>query len=142
MKLEKEAIELIKSHEGFSAEPYLCPGNVWTIGYGHTDGVNAYTQPVTEAYGEELLREDIGKAEATVHEHVRVPLTDEQYGALVSFVFNVGAGNFRRSTLLKKLNAADYNGAADELLRWIYGGGRKLRGLEKRRKAEREMFLS
>lgn len=142
MKLLSEAIELIKAHEGFSAVPYLCPGEVWTIGYGHTDGVTSYTLPITEARAEKLLRDDIAAAEKSVRKYVNQPLSKGQYSALVSFVFNVGEANFRRSTLLKKLNAGDHHGAADELPRWVYAAGRKLRGLKKRRKEERALFLS
>ena len=142
MKLLDNTIELIKHHEGFSAEPYLCPAEVWTIGYGHTGDVSAHTIPISEAYGEQLLREDIKTAERSVAKCVSARLSDAQYSALVSFVFNLGEGNFRRSTLLKKLNAKDYLGAANEFDRWVYGGGRKLKGLEKRRKAEKELFLN
>lgn len=141
MKLTHDAIALIKAYEGFSAEPYICPGDIWTIGYGHTRGVSSYTLPITEAQAEMLLREDVRDAEKIVRAHVVVPLSNGQYGALVSFVFNVGAGNFTRSTLLKKLNAGDYMGAANELYRWVFASGRKLRGLQRRRKAERKMFL-
>lgn len=121
--------------------PYLCPGEVWTIGYGHTDGVSSYSERISEEYAEILLRQDVWDAEDIVRDYVSAPLSDAQYSACVSFVFNVGAGNFRRSTLLKKLNQRDYCGAADEFLCWVYGGGRKLRGLEKRRKTERALFL-
>jgi lysozyme len=142
MNISDAALEHIKHYEGFSSVPYLCPAEVWTIGYGHTQGVNAYTIPITKETAHEYLREDVRATENAILELVHVALNQSQYDALVSLIFNIGEGNFRRSTLLKKLNCADFEGAADEFLRWVYGGGRKIRGLEKRRKAEREMFLS
>ena len=141
MTLLDEAIQLIKKHEGFSSEPYLCPGEVWTIGYGHTQGITSYTYPISEDQAELLLRDDIAAVEKIIRTYVSVPLTSEQYSALVSFVFNIGEGNFRRSTLLRKLNAEDYTGAAGEFPRWIYAAGRRLKGLEKRRREERDLFL-
>lgn len=141
MFISDKAIEFIKSHEGFSAVPYQCPGGVWTIGYGHTRGVNAYTMPITPASAEDYLYADIASAEETINQRVNVPLTQGQYDALVSLVYNIGSSSFRRSSLLKNLNREDYTGAANEFLRWIHANGKKLRGLEKRRKAEREMFL-
>lgn len=142
MRISKQGLDLIKQYEGFSAAPYLCPAEVWTIGYGHTQGVNAYTIPITEDTAEQYLLEDVACAEDAVSELVCVSLEQSEFDALVSLVFNIGESNFRRSTLLKKLNTEDYESAANEFLRWVFGGGRKLKGLEKRRKTEREMFLS
>lgn len=142
MKLLPEALQLIKTYEGFSSEPYLCAGEVWTIGYGHTQGVTSYMQPISAVYAEELLRADIAEVEAQLKPLLSQALSSKQYSALVSFVFNVGIGNFKRSTLRKKLNASDVDGAAREFERWVYAGGKRLKGLEKRRKDERKLFTS
>ncbi len=87
-----------------------------------------------------FLHQDVADAERTVNNAVSVSINQYQFDALVSFVFNLGAGNFRPSTLLKKLNAGDYAGAAGELLRWVNAGGQKLVGLERRREAEKMLF--
>ena len=89
-----------------------------------------------------FLRQDVAESERAVNQHVHVPLTQHQFDALVSFVFNLGAGNFRTSTLLKKLNARDYDGAAQEFGRWVQAGGKTLPGLVRRREAESALFLT
>jgi len=140
-------IEIIKRYEGFRARPYLCPAGVWTIGYGHTGGVNNRTPPVTEAEAEELLRRDLRDAEKVVTSMVTVPLNDNQFSALVSFAFNVGAANLRTSTLRARVNAKQFFQAAAEFGRWVYATdpvtGRKVQlgGLTKRREEERGLFL-
>ena len=134
-------VSLIKEFEGLYLEAYLCPANKWTIGYGHTKTVRPGMK-ITERGAEELLRQDLAWCEDAVRENVKVPLTQNQFDALVSFVFNVGEGAFKKSTLLKKLNAGDYEGAANELLRWTRGGGKVLKGLVRRREAERQLFLA
>ena len=141
MKTSRAGIDLIKQFESFSSEPYLCPGNVWTNGYGHTKGVTKTTKPITPTDGEALLAEDLVEFEDAVTDALVVPVTQGQFDALVAFSFNVGAGAFRKSTLLKKLNAGDAVGAAAEFLRWNKAKGRVLGGLVRRRKAERDMFL-
>lgn len=141
MHLSAQGLALIKRFEGFASAPYLCPAEVWTIGYGHTKGVNAYTTPISETYADQLLKEDVAQSEQTVRTYVTNPLTQSQFDALVSLVFNIGEHHFKRSTLLKKLNAGDVEGTADEFMRWVHAAGKKLKGLEKRRKAERELFL-
>lgn len=139
--INDNALELIKRFEGLRLTAYKCPAGIWTIGYGHTCGVRQ-GQRCTEAQAEAWLVEDIRDAERTVDYLIKAPLTDNQRGALVSFVFNVGAGNFRASTLLKKLNIRDYDGAADEFRRWNKAGGKVLAGLTRRRDAEAALFLS
>jgi lysozyme len=135
-------ISLIKKHEGLRLEAYLpTPNDVWTIGYGHTH-TTKQGQKITEAQAETLLRKDIAWAEEAVNESVVVPLTQNQFDALVSFVFNVGAGAFGSSTLLRLLNSKDYEGAANQFLRWNKQKGVALKGLTKRREEERKLFLS
>jgi lysozyme len=135
-------ISLIKKHEGLRLEAYLpTPNDVWTIGYGHTH-TTKQGQKITEAQAEALLRKDITWAEEAVNKSVVVPLSQNQFDALVSFVFNVGAGAFGSSTLLRLLNSKDYEGAANQFLRWNKQKGVALKGLTKRREEERKLFLS
>ena len=133
------SVEVIKKWEGLYLDAYLCPANVWTIGYGHTKGVTSGMR-ITEEDAERLLREDMDWVEEAVNSSVTVPLKQCQYDALCSFVFNVGATAFRKSTLLRKLNAGDYEGAANEFPRWNKGGGRVLQGLVNRRADEKSLF--
>lgn len=134
-------LEIIKRHEGLRLRAYLpTPNDRWTIGYGHTSGVKN-GMVITEARAEELLRQDVSWVEDAINSSVVVPLTQGQYDALGSFVFNVGATEFRNSTLLRKLNGGDYMGAANEFPRWNKQKGKVLGGLTKRRAEEREMFM-
>ena len=149
MQVSDAGIELIKSFEGFRANAYPDPksgGDPWTVGYGTTKFPSGRPVKkgdcVTSAQAEMYLREDVKKFANSVDALVTVPLKQCQYDAIVSFVYNLGATNFRKSTLLKKLNAKDYKGAADEFLRWVSPGSSVEAGLRRRRTAERAMFLS
>ena len=149
MQVSDAGIELIKSFEGFRANAYPDPksgGDPWTVGHGTTKFPSGRPVKkgdyVTPAQAEMYLREDVKKFASSVDALVTVPLKQCQYDALVSFVYNLGATNFRKSTLLKKLNAKDYKGAADEFLRWVSPGSSVEAGLRRRRTAERAMFLS
>lgn len=141
MQISNGGLDLIKYFEGLETSAYRCPAGVWTIGYGHTYGVKS-GDTCTLRQAEEFLKADCRVAEIVVETNVKAPLSQYQFDALVSFVFNLGAGNFVKSTLLKKLNAGDYEGAASEFGRWVNTGGVPLDGLHKRRAAERELFLS
>jgi lysozyme len=141
MRASPEGIELIKRFEGLRLHAYVCSGGKFTIGYGHTFGVCA-GDSCTEEDAHEYLAEDVAKFEECVNRFVTVPLTQGEFDALVSFAFNLGCGALSGSTLLKKLNAGDKDGAADEFLRWTKAGGRELTGLVLRREAEREVFLA
>ena len=137
-------VNLVKQFEGLSLVAYVCPAGVLTIGYGHT-GPDVYSgQRITAAKAESLLATDLQKFANIVNSAVRVPLNRNQRGALVSFTFNVGGGNFRSSTLLKRLNAGEDPNtvAAQELPRWNKGGGKVLPGLVRRRQAEVDFFRS
>jgi len=140
MKTGINGINIIKEFEGLRLQAYKCPADRWTIGYGHTAGVSA-NDVITEAQAISLLCQDVAESERAVNHYVHVPLTQNQFDALVSFVFNLGVGNFRTSTLLKKLNAGDNDGAAQEFGRWIHAGGKALPGLVRRREVERALFL-
>jgi len=139
--LSSEGIEFIKRFEGFSPVEYLCPAGKKTIGYGHVVLDRESFGKITETQGAEILSKDVETTERVVREYVKVPLSVNQYDALCSFVYNLGEGNFRRSTLLKELNLRNYQKAADEFGRWVKANGKKLPGLERRRTEEKEMFL-
>lgn len=136
MRTGKEGLELIKVSEGFSSEPYLCPGGVWTIGYGTTRGVNKNSEPISKEFATELMVRDLIDFEMDVMRLVKVPLTQNQFDALVSFIYNIGTTAFGKSTLLRKLNKGDYDAVPTELLKWVWAGKRKLKGLVARRTAE------
>jgi len=139
MKISDAGLELIKSFEGLYLKAYLCPAKVWTIGYGHTLGVKP-GDVITKDQAEALLRKDLEQFEAVVNRSVSVPITQGQFDSLVSLCYNLGAKAFVTSTLLKKLNAGDYAGAAMEFERWNKAGGVILPGLVRRRRKERELF--
>lgn len=145
-KVNKAGLDLIKSFEGLVLHPYLDSVNVPTIGYGTTfyeDGTKVTMQDpsITEGRAEELLIEHVESFAKSVEKAVKVPLTDNQFAALVSFAYNLGTGNLNSSTLLRKLNAGDYQGAANEFERWNKAGGKVLAGLTRRRQAEKALFL-
>ena len=146
MKISSTGLQLIQHFEGLFLRSYLCPANVWTIGYGHTgirhnDGTVKRGQRITKARALELLEFDMNtKYVPDVERLVKVPINQNQFDALVSFHFNTGA--LGRSTLFRKLNAGDFKGAAAEFNRWTRGGGRVLPGLVRRRKSERHLFES
>ena len=141
MKANEKAYSLIRQFEGQRLTAYRCPAGVWTIGYGHTSGV-VPGMSITKEQAEELLRQDIETAENIVS--AECPnLRQCQFDALVSFVFNVGGGNFRKSTLLKKIKSnPDDNSIMDEFLRWVYANGVVLPGVQKRRLAEMRLYFS
>lgn len=135
------AIDIVKKYEGLYLEAYLCPAGIPTIGYGHTLNVRM-GQKISEIQADLYLDHDFEEAEEQVKGAVKVPLTPQQLGALTSFVFNLGIGQFKKSTLLKKLNAGDYQGAAREFDKWVFANGKRLLGLIKRRAEERKLFES
>jgi len=134
------AIPLIKEFEGCKLKAYKCPADVWTIGYGHTDGVKEGDE-ITQQEADRLLAGDVELFTTGVQRLVHSDINRNQLGALVSFSFNVGLGNLRHSTLLRMVNAGDFVGAADQFLRWNKAGGKVLAGLTRRREAERQLFL-
>ncbi len=140
MTINQDGVNLIKSFEGMELEAYLDAVGVWTIGYGHTQGVYE-GMTITEGQAEELLIKDLAEFEAYVSEAVQVSINDNQFSALVSFTFNLGAGSLFESTLLKLLNQGDFQGAVDQFPIWNKAGSQELEGLTRRRKAERALFL-
>lgn len=141
MKATNYATLLIKSFEQLRLNSYLCPAGVWTIGYGHTNGVNQ-GMLITEKTADAFLKQDIRNAEHSINQ-MDAELTQEQFDALVSFVFNVGVRAFNVSTLRKKIlkNPNDPS-IADEFRRWVYAGDKKLPGLIKRREQEIKLYYS
>ena len=130
-------INLIKQFEGFSDTVYTCPAGFTTIGYGHVVQADEnFSDGVTTATAEILLRQDVTKAEAAVLRLIHVPLTDGQFNALVSFTYNLGQGALQRSTLRRKVNRKEHQAAPAEFMRWVWAHGRKLPGLVKRRFVE------
>lgn len=138
-------VDLVKRFEGLSLKAYRCPAGVWTIGYGHTDGVRP-DDVCTEKQALDWLREDLAIAGAAVDDLITVPLTDNQFAALCSFTMNLGAGALRRSQLRKQLNRGAYQAVPAELAKWVKardprtGQKNVLNGLVRRRAAEAELW--
>lgn len=138
-----KGLDLIKASEGLSLCIYHDPVGLKTIGYGHLIKLDENLRhgiKIEEA--EDLLKKDLKQAEKTIHSVVTVELNQNQFDALVALIFNIGSGNFIKSTLLKHLNKGDYSKAADQFLVWDKAGGHKLPGLTHRREVERGIFLS
>ena len=141
MKTSPKGIALIKEFEGLRLKAYLCPGGVWTIGYGHTAGVKS-GMVISEAQAEEYLKADLISFERYLN-GLGLALNQNQFDALISLIYNIGIGNFQKSTLLRKarINAND-NSIMDEFLRWVYSKGRVLPGLQRRRLREMKLYFS
>ena len=141
MKASIDAYELIKQFEGLRLEAYLCPAGIWTIGYGHTSGVSPNSF-ITIQEADEYLHRDVASVEMQLNK-LNLSLSQCQWDAIVSFVFNVGIGNFKASTLLAKIRInPDDNSIMDEFLRWVYANGKVMRGLQKRRLTEMKLYFS
>ena len=145
MKTSQSGISLIKGFEGKRLNAYYDGVGVWTIGFGtikYPNGVWVKKgDTCTEAQAESYLKNDLVKFENAINRLVKVPLNQNQFDALSSFTYNLGETNLSSSTLLKKLNAKDYAGTADQFLRWNKAGGKVMNGLTRRREAERILFL-
>lgn len=141
MKISEYAEEVLKEHEGLRLKAYRCPGGVMTIGYGHTKGVLP-GQIITKERAHELLVEDVESVERLLDsEPYTKDLSQGQYDALVSFIFNLGWGKYSSSTLRRKIRAnVDDPSIPNEFRRWVYGGGKVLPGLVKRRQWEADMY--
>ena len=158
MKVSQKCIEQIKKDEGVRNRPYQCPALLYTVGVGHVIDpshakvpfANRKQLPIPDGWDrvlsaeeiDEILRKDLARFESGVLRLIKVPMTQGQFDALVSFSFNVGLGNLQNSTLRMKINREDYAGAAEQFLVWTKAGGRVLPGLVKRRAHEKEMFES
>lgn len=147
MKVSDKCINMIKHHEGFVRKPYQDPIGLWTVGVGHLIGdgkklPKEWNKEFTDEEVDNILCEDLERFEIGIQRLTKVPLTQSQFDALVSFSFNVGLGNFQSSTLRSKLNRGDYEGASNEFPKWRKAGGKILKGLVKRRADEKNLFLS
>lgn len=141
-KVTPFVIEKLKQWEGCRLIAYRDPVGIWTIGYGHTGSDVKRGMQITQAQADKLLMDDLARFERAVDQAVKVPLTDNQFGALVSFAFNVGVAAFEKSTLLKKLNQGNYSAVPGELARWNRAGGKLLAGLVNRRAAEAGLWAT
>lgn len=148
MKVSKQGLEVIKKHEGYKNKPYLCPAGIPTIGYGNTyypDGskVKLTDKPLTKDIADVLLRLVVEDFEECVNKHVKSDINQNQFDALVSFAYNLGCGNLKKSTLLKKvnLNPCDIS-ISNEFAKWDKAGGKRLRGLTIRRHDEAVLYFT
>jgi len=142
-QIKERGLNLVKHFESLYLTAYKCPGGAWTIGWGHTglkhnDGTVHKGRTIGKEEAGELLKHDMAHFAQRIEKLVTVPLSDDQFDALVSFDFNTGG--LAKSTLRKKLNAGDYEGAAAEFLKWNKAGGKVLRGLTRRRQSEQNLF--
>ena len=126
--------------EGFRSEPYVCAGGYLTIGYGHKLLPSDSYKIISPEKAQQILENDLRRIERLVLKYINVGINDDQFAALVSFTFNVGAAALQRSTLRQKINYGYYEDGAKEFLKWVYAGGRKIMGLVRRRRLESELF--
>lgn len=140
MKTSGEGIALIKKFEGCELNAYQCSADVWTIGYGHTRGVNE-GDTCTKDDAEKILIDDLVEFEGYVNDLVDAELTQNQFDALVAWTFNLGPTNLKSSTLLTRLNSGDLDDVPHQIKRWNKAGGKVLDGLVRRREAEALLWL-
>ena len=139
MKISQEGISLIKKFEGCELTAYQCSAGVWTIGYGHTKGIEEGME-ITQQEAEDMLVEELHEYENYINDNVTAPLSQNQFDAMVSWVYNLGPANLKASTLLKVLNAGNYDDVPFQMRRWNKAGGVTLDGLIRRREAEALLF--
>jgi lysozyme len=145
MQLSFNGLETLKRFEGFRSEAYKDTGGVFTIGYGTTtwnEKPVVAGQTITEKEAILALQHDVAWAQTAINQLVRVPLTQNMFDALSSFVYNIGADAFSKSTMLKLLNSGDYRGAANQFTRWVFDNGKQIAGLVSRRLTEQSLFTS
>lgn len=140
-KISDKGVRLICSFEGLELKAYLCPAGIWTIGIGHTKGVKK-GDVITKEQAIQYFKDDVRPIEDYLNK-LNICETQGQFDALVSFIFNLGIGNFRKSTLFKKIkNKASNDEICAQFRRWVYAGGKKLNGLVRRREAECSLWIS
>lgn len=142
MKINDAGLNLIKQFEGCELLSYQDSAGLWTVGVGHLGPPAGPGVAIDQETADRLLRDDLKRTEEGVEKCLKVQVTENQFSAMVCFAFNVGVGALKSSTLLKKVNAGDFKGAADEFLRWNRAGGKVVSGLTRRRLAEKALFLS
>jgi len=146
MQASIDCLDIIEKSEGLRLNPYLCPAGVPTIGYGSTHYANGiavtlHDSSITKDQAISLMLDTLINYVSAVNRFVHVPLNQNQFDALVDFSYNAGIGALQTSTLLKLLNAHDYNGASNEFGKWVHADGKVLNGLVVRRELERKLFL-
>lgn len=146
MKVSRNGRKLIKHFEGFSEDAYLCSAGVWTIGWGNTY-VNGRPvragDKISKREANKLFREYLVRnVSPVIEKSVKVSITQNEFDALASFIYNLGSGAFNNSTLLVWINRGSRDQAADQFGRWVYAGGTILEGLIRRRKSEENLFVT
>jgi len=141
MKIGEKGLDVIKHFEQLYLEAYLCPANVWTIGWGSTKNVHAGMK-ITEEEAVARLKEDLKDAEGAVNRYVKVNINQNQYDSIVSWTFNLGSGNLNSSTMLKRINGNEWDDVPNQIKRWNKAGGKVLKGLVRRRNAEALLWQS
>ena len=139
-ELNENSLSLIKKFEGFRDKVYICPAGHKTIGYGHLIRFNEKLEQIDEIQASNLLEEDLNTSKLAVFRNIKIELNDNEFGALVSFCFNLGAGILQRSTLRQKVNNNEHDMAALEFLKYIYANGIILKGLKIRRHMESLLY--
>jgi|TARA_R100001224_G_scaffold104245_1_gene77362 lysozyme len=139
MKISQEGLSLIKKFEGCELEAYKCAAGVWTIGYGSTKGVEE-GNTITQEEADKLLLDEMEEYEGYINDMVKVDLKQNEFDALVSWVYNLGSSNLSSSTLLQKLNTKEWDDVPNQIKRWNKAGGKVLQGLIRRREAEALLF--
>ena len=145
--VNEAGLDIIKSFEGWSASVYRCPAGRYTVGWGSTwdhkgNPITAKQHDITEDYGTTLLKRELRHVESAIRKLIKADLNENMFSAIASWTYNVGTGAMQRSTLRMKLNRGLHEEAADEFPKWRRAGGKILKGLVRRRIAERELFLS
>ena len=140
MKISNNGLDLIKHFEGLVLTAYKCPAGVWTIGYGHTKDVQPGDE-WSESTADHMLEVEMEEYEGYINDSVTAPINQDQFDALVSWVYNLGGGNLNASTMLKVLNAGQYEEVPAQMMRWNKAGGKVLEGLTRRRQAEANLFM-
>jgi len=140
MKISNNGLDLIKHFEGLVLKAYKCPAGVWTIGYGHTKDVQPGDE-WSESNADYMLEVEMEEYEGYINDSVTAPINQDQFDALVSWVYNLGGGNLKASTMLKVLNAGQYEEVPAQMMRWNKAGGKVLEGLTRRRQAEANLFM-
>ncbi len=142
MEYSNNGLAMTKGFEGLRLTAYQDVAGVWTVGFGHTGPDVHAGMTITQAEADALLRKDLASAVATVNSEAKVPLTQNQFDALVDFCFNAGSGNFLHSTLLRDVNHCDFAAAEAQFGLWVHAGGKVEPGLVRRRQAEAALFAA
>lgn len=147
MKVNQATVDLVKEFEGFRANAYRCPAGVWTIGYGTTAAAGVGIEPrlgmtISKSDAEAYLEATLDKFADKIAPLITAPINENEFGAFVSLAYNIGPGAFKKSSALRLFNAGDKADAAKAILLWNKAGGKVLKGLTRRREAERKLFLT